>query len=448
MITRRGFIKLGTRAGITAATMPLWSNEISARAFAQLPSAQYKAVVVVHLNGGNDGNNTIVPISSATYNQYSLLRGKVSLPQSSLIPLDGTGNSGFGQVGMHPSLINIAKRFNQRQAVVVANVGPMVKKLTKADLLGSISLQPQALFSHPAGSAQWQSATTLSLPETGWGGRIADIYSGQSGYLPPAFTASGSSIFTVGRTVQGVAIQAQAKSASGAVAIPAALQAAVRTLAQTDMQSENLMVAQVARLRESSMAEQALLLQASEYGSQLTPTFSTTALGASMKMIAQIINGRSIIGPSRQLFYCVQEGYDTHQQLVANQAANLADLDENMGAFMDALDEMGLTNQVLICTHSDFNRTMQSNINLGSDHGWGNHQILLGGGISGGRVLGDFPDLELGGNSDFGTQGLWIPTTSVTQMTAGIGSWMGLTDAQLSSVFPDLSNFSGHLQFQ
>jgi uncharacterized protein (DUF1501 family) len=446
MMTRRDLIKLGTRAGITAATLPLWSNEICARAFAQLSSSQYKAVVVIHLNGGNDGNNTVVPLATATYNQYSLLRGRVALPQSALIPLNGTDNSGFSTVGMHPALINIAKRFNQNQALVVANVGPIVKKLTKDELVNSDSLQPQGLFSHPVGLAQWQGSTTVALPDTGWGGRIADIYSGRSGDLPPAFTASGSCLFTVGRTVQGVAIQAQAES-GGAIAIPAALQAAVRTLAQADVNSDNLIVAQVARLRESSMAEQSILSQASQYGSQLAAKFSTTALGASMKMIAQIINGRSIIGASRQLFYCVQEGYDQHGQLLNNQAKTLADLDMNVGAFMNALDEMGLTNQVMICTHSDFNRTMQSNINLGTDHGWGNHQILLGGGINGGRILGDFPDLELGGNSDFGTQGLWIPTTSVTQMTAGIGSWMGLNDDQLDSVFPDLKNFSGYLRY-
>lgn len=447
MFTRREFLMLSSRAGIAASTMPLWSSEISTKAFGQVSSSPYKAVVVVHLNGGNDGNNVVVPLTSAVYNQYSLLRGRVALPQSDLIPLTGTDDSSFGAVGMHPSLVNIARRFNQRQGTVLANIGPMVKKLNKAELLASTSLQPEGLFSHPAGLAQWQSASTVSLPDTGWGGRIADVYSGQSGSLPPAFTASGSTIFTVGRTVQGVAVQAQAQGGN-AVALPAALQAAVRTLAQSDMRSSNSIVAQVARLRESSMAEQALLLQASQYGSPLRQTFSTTALGASMKMIAQIINGRSVIGANRQLFYCVQQGYDNHQQLLQYQAANLADLDKNIGAFMDALDEMGLTDQVLICTHSDFNRTMQGNINLGSDHGWGNHQIILGGGIAGGRILGDFPDLELGGSSDYGTQGLWIPTTSVTQMTAGIGSWMGLDDNQLNSVFPDLKNFSGYLRYQ
>src|SRR5437899_3139511 len=143
-----------------------------------------------------------------------------------------------------------------------------------------------------------------------------------------------------------------------------------------------------------------------------------------MGKIAQIINGRSVIGATRQMFYCTQGNYDHHQQLVANQAQYLTDLDTNLGAFMDALDEMGLTNQVLVCTHSDFNRSMQSNATLGTDHGWGNHQLILGGGISGGRVVGNLPDLELGGSSDFGTQGVWIPKISVTQMTAGVGEWM------------------------
>ena len=68
------------------------------------------------------------------------------------------------------------------------------------------------------------------------------------------------------------------------------------------------------------------------------------------------------------------------------------------------------------------------------------------GGLVGGRIIGDFPDLELGGDSDMGTQGIWIPTTSVTQMTSGIGSWMGLNDDQIKTVFPDLANFQGPLQ--
>jgi uncharacterized protein (DUF1501 family) len=424
--------------------MPLWASEFSKKAFAQLSgSSQYKAVVVVSLIGGNDGNNLIVPLGGEAYSQYSAIRGKVALSQAPLLPLAGTDSSTYGTVGLHPAMTNTAKRFNQKQALVVANVGPIVKKLAKTDLLNDQSIQPQSLFSHPAGQAQWQSSTTNASPDTGWGGRIADIYSGASGSLPPAFTTSGSSLFTVGRTIQGVAVQAQGE---GAIAIPSSLQAAVRTLAASDARSDNRIVAQAAQLRTSAMAEQSLLLQAAQYGASPTTKFSNSAFGASMKMIAQIIGGRSVIGASRQLFYCAQGNYDNHAQLLAGQGSALTDLDTNVGAFMNALDDMGMTDSVMICTHSDFNRTMQSNSNLGSDHAWGNHQIILGGGLLGGRILGEFPDLDLGGSSDLGTQGIWIPTTSVTQMTAGIASWMGLSDAQINSVFPDLINFQNRLQ--
>ena len=81
---------------------------------------------------------------------------------------------------------------------------------------------------------------------------------------------------------------------------------------------------------------------------------------------------------------------------------------------------------------------------VGTDHAWGNHQLVLGGATgSGGQILGTMPDLDLGGTSDLSTQGLgiWIPTTSVTQMAAGIGGWMGLSTSQLATAFPALTQF-------
>jgi len=437
-------MKLGSRSGIFAATAPLWSHEFSIKAFAQM-LPQYKAVVVITLNGGNDGNNLVVPISATYYNQYSALRTNVSLPIASLLPLNGTNHSSIGPVGLHPSMVNVAKRFNQQQAVVVANVGPMIRPLTKTQLKADATLQPEDLLSHPAGKAQWESATTKSLPDTGWGGRVADVIYSQSGRLAPVFTASGSATFTVGHSIQGIAIQAQGGTNA---AIPIDLQAAANSLAHVDAQSKNVILSQVAKLRVSSMAEQDLLNQAEASGAILKAPFSSSAFGRNMQTIAKIIQGRSVIGASRQMFYCLQGNYDNHQNLVTSQASSLTELDTNLGAFMDAMDEMGLTDQVLVCTHSDFNRTMQSNASIGTDHAWGNHQIVLGGGINGGRILGTFPDFDLGGNDDYNGQGIWIPSTSVTQMTAGIAAWMGLDNSQIATVFPDLANFTeGPLSF-
>jgi len=440
--TRRKFLNLSASTGMAAATMPLWASMLSEHAFAQnMNASSYKAVVLITLTGGNDGNNMVVPVGGNFYRQYAALRGAVALPQGSPLPLIGTGGSTLGPVGLHPSLASVAQRFNRKQALIIANAGPMVSDATKQQLLSDVSLQPELLFSHPAGKAQWQSSTTAALPPTGWGGRIADLYAPSSGSLPPVLSASGSSLFSVGRTVQGVALQVG--GTGGTVAIPTGLQSAIQSLTQEDMLSDNLLISQVAHLRDAAMTQQVILNQAANYGTPPSSGFSGSVFGSGMKTIAQIINGRSTIGASRQIFYCEQGNYDNHQQQILGQATCLTDLDTNLDAFMNAIDEMGLADEVLICTHSDFNRTMQSNATLGTDHAWGNHQLILGGGIAGGQIIGTFPDFDLGGRCDLGTQGLWIPTTAVTQMTAGIGSWMGLNASQIAAVFPDLVNFQG-----
>jgi uncharacterized protein (DUF1501 family) len=67
----------------------------------------------------------------------------------------------------------------------------------------------------------------------------------------------------------------------------------------------------------------------------------------------------------------------------------------------------------------------------GSDHGWGNHQMILGGAVRGGDIYGKVPALSEGGPDDSGSQGRWIPTTSVDEYSA-----------TLATVFPNLSRFN------
>jgi uncharacterized protein (DUF1501 family) len=437
MITRRTFSKLAFGTGLAAVSAPLWLDDFSAQAFAQLASS-YKAIVLITLQGGNDGNNVLVPLDSAPYAQYASLRSSLALPQSSCSTLaSGVGSPTFG---MHPSLVNIARLYNSGNALVVANIGPLSQPVTKAQLLATPTLMPQALLSHPAGINQWESASTLALPSTGWGGRIADIVAAQSGQLPPVLNAAGASIFTVGRSVQGIAISTTAGQPGG---LPAGIESALMAIASSDAQSQNAIVAQAANLRVQSLNQQALIAQAQNSSAPLATVFPGSQFGQEMQAIAQIINGRGVIGASRQVFYAQQGNYDTHNAQAGIQAACLSDLDAGVGAFMAALQEMGLTNQVLVCTHSDFNRSITANVSAGSDHAWGNHHIILGGGIRGGRIIGTYPDLDLGGSMDLNGYGTWIPTLAVSQMAAGIGNWMGLSPSQIASVFPDLVNFPG-----
>ncbi len=435
MVSRRNFLSSASKMGLAASSVPLWMNLASARAFAQ-SGTTYKAVVLVSLPGGNDGNNMLIPIDSSEYAEYASMRGVLAQPMGGLLPLTGTTNG--TSYGLHSSMPNLAGLYNLKQAAFVANVGPIAQLATKAQIAQNQSLLPDALLSHPSQLAQWESATTEALPTTGWGGRMADQMQALSGSLPPVLDAGPSSVFTVGNSVQGISVQTNSGSL---ISLPAGMDSAILSVAQAESQSANDLIAASAKLRVISAQQQVVLNQAQSAGASLSTVFPGSSFGNVLKTIAQVINGRSVVGASRQIFYCTQGGYDLHENQWKSHAALLADLDAGLGAFMTAVGQMGLTDQVLVCTHSDFNRTMQPNSTNGTDHAWGNHQILLGGGIKGGRVLGSLPALELGGSSDLNGQGVWIPTTSVTQMTAGIGTWMGLNSSQLETVFPLLGNF-------
>lgn len=434
-ISRRALLRLAAQTGLAGVTAPLWSNLVSTQALGQSSITGYKAIVVISLPGGNDGNNTLIPLDTAVYNQYQSLRPTLAIWRGDAQAL-AFPDAGGKPYALHPALKNIASLYNQKRAAVVANIGPLKQPATKAQLLANTALIPESLFSHPNGAAQWQSATTVSVPTTGWGGRMADLLTSQSGSLPPLLDAGFASIFSVGNAVQGIAVQANSGSL---VALPAGMDAAILQIAQADGVSTNNIVAQAAKLRSAATQQQLLLAQAQAQGANLATPFPTSGLGNALKAVTQCIAGRSVIGATRQIFYCNQGGYDTHDNQLNQQFGLLADLDNSLGSFMNAVDELGLRGQVLVCTLSDFNRSMQANETAGTDHAWGNHQIVLGG--NGGQVFGQYPTLDLGGASDLGSQGVWIPTLSVTQMAAGMGAWMGLTPAQLTTVFPDLANF-------
>jgi uncharacterized protein (DUF1501 family) len=123
--TRREFLKSCGR-GMSAATM-LTALSYAARenAFAQGPD--YKALVCIFLEGGNDGWNTMVPLDQAAYNTYAAGRQGLALPQGSLLPVTvpGAGNFGF-----HPSLTNIRNLWNQGRVALVCNVGNLLEPVT------------------------------------------------------------------------------------------------------------------------------------------------------------------------------------------------------------------------------------------------------------------------------------------------------------------------------
>ena len=96
-------------------------------------------------------------------------------------------------------------------------------------------------------------------------------------------------------------------------------------------------------------------------------------------------------------------------------------------------EDSGNAANVTTFTVSDFGRTFPVNAGNGSDHGWGNHQLVMGGAVNGAKVYGKFPSLTVGGPDDTGL-GRWIPGTSVDEYAATVAKWFGVTATDLPSV--------------
>jgi uncharacterized protein (DUF1501 family) len=173
----------------------------------------------------------------------------------------------------------------------------------------------------------------------------------------------------------------------------------------------------------------------------LTTPFPGTSIGNQLEQVAKIIKLRSSTGMNRQVFFCSIGGFDTHGSQSWQQWDLLSQVSEALAAFYNATMEMGIPDRVTSFTLSDFGRTLEPN-GIGTDHGWGNHHMILGGAVHGGNVFGSFPSLALGGPDDSGTRGALIPSTSVDQYGATLASWFGVPAAQLPSVFPNLGNFA------
>ncbi len=135
-------------------------------------------------------------------------------------------------------------------------------------------------------------------------------------------------------------------------------------------------------------------------------------------------------------------GYDTHTNTVTNQTNLFNQLFPAMRAFYDYTVAAGIANNVTQFTMSDFNRTFIGNAGNGVDHAYGGHQFVVGGSVKGGNMYGTFPPLVRAGPDDAGSNGSWIPTTSVDQIGSTLGNWFGMPQADIDQVFPNLANFT------
>jgi uncharacterized protein (DUF1501 family) len=334
--------------------------------------ADRRASVAIVLLGGNDSNNMIVPYDDDAYAGYAKIRGALAIPREELLAVSSSRqNASFG---FHPAMTEIQNLYRQGLLAVLANEGPLVRPVSKAQLANH-HLIPPNLFLHTGGDQLKFIRPGVVMPRWAVDSQPPD----PEGNGPQVFVFGGMSVLFPDR----VSIEGPAENNG---TMKAAMTAA-KPLKGT--------------------------------------VFPDNILGRQLLDVTRLLQVASGHGWGRPVFSVTFSGFDTHQDQLPRHAALLRTLSEAMGAFHNALGEIGMLHDVTTFTYTEFNRTLVPNQHMGTEHGWGGHQLIMGGSVSGSDIYGRFPSFAPGSNDIMDAAGILVPSTASVQYNATLAAWQG-----------------------
>lgn len=414
----------------------------SASAQSLPPGSDYKALVCILLAGGIDSFNVLTPAAGEEYDDYRTIRGDLALTQSALLPTVSPDEPGRA-FGMHPSAQELHSLYEAGELAFLANVGTLVEPVTLASIDSGKVRLPLGLYSHSDQIAQWQTALPEERTAVGWGGRLADLMDGVNARddVSMSISLDGSNLFQAGRNSSEHSVETDPDAGPGGLANYDNPDLVLRSAAIDSLlnqQYKNLFEqAYAQRFRRAIDAD--IFFRRAVEGVEVETGFPATRMGRSLRMVARTIAARERLGVRRQTFFLIFGGWDHHDEVLANQRRMLPVLSQALGAFREALIEIGMFDRTTTFTISDFGRTLTSN-GRGSDHGWGGNQMVMGGAVRGRRIYGEYPRLFLGAPLDTG-RGRLIPTTSVDEFFAELALWFGLDRSALDLALPNVRRF-------
>ena len=499
-LSRRHFLRQASAWSALAGTAgPLALNLAALGSAAAQSAGEYRALVCLFMYGGNDAFNMVLPLDRSNWRAYTTTRTQAPDPVALLYPgtppepgapagsparLGGVLPLQSGQrtanLGLHPLLGSLKTLFDgPKRLAIVSNVGPLVMPTTKAQYAMVSHPKPLRLFSHNDQQNTWQ-ALGPEGTTVGWAGRMGDLLAAQNARpVFTAITAGGNAVWLTGNTVRQYGVNTNgavplgvnsAGTVFGSADVGAALQ---RVVAQAT--STHPLDGDVAAVAQRSIAAEAVLRTALRpasdptfgtppasgaynpandpklrYDNPLTGATAANNLAQQFQVVARLIDAglRGTSGCNRQVFFVSMGGFDTHDFQNRNQADLMARLAHALSYFDDTLGNLNARAQVTTFTASDFGRTFTSNGD-GTDHGWGSHHFVMGGAVRGGQTYGRVPLLAVkntnnnnfDGSPDQLGNGSLLPQISVDQLGNTLGRWLGLSDAALLDIFPNLANF-------
>lgn len=458
--TRRAFLRRSGQLALTGVALPTAINLAAMGEAAAFNATDYKALVCIFLNGGNDYANTVVNYDPTTHGQYSTIRTNIALGRDALAATalnPANPLPGGVQYALHPAMTGLAGLFNAGRAAVQLNVGPLVAPITRQQYNARSVPVPPKLFSHNDQQSVWQSSAPEGSP-SGWGGRIGDLALSNSANSTSLFTCisvTGNAVFLSGNSALSYQV-----GTGGPVRIKAlndnsvynsqTVRAAITALAVQErthrLEREYNLVTGRANGAFSQVSNALANVPTTDPRLAPFPT-SGNNLSDQLRIVARLIASRGDLGTRRQVFFVSMGGFDLHDNLITGQNTLMGRLSAAMTAFYEATALLGVADKVTTFTASDFGRTLTSNGD-GSDHGWGSHHLLVGGAVRGAALYGKAPPVSVTNSTTDAFdqwhvgQGRLLPSTSVDQYAGTLATWFGVQGTEMNAILPNLGNFN------
>ena len=332
-----------------------------------------RVLVIIQLNGGNDGLNTVLPINQ--YGAYYNARTNIAIPEKKILGLNG-----FDGTGLHPSMTAMQKLFNNGQLDIVQAVG-----------------YPQPNFSHFRATDIWMSGSDSNqYLNTGWLGRFLDNnYPGFPDNYPnevdtdPLAIQIGS---ITSLTCQGPIVN-MGMSISDPNAFYNLFDSSEQAVPNTNAGYELSFIRRISKQTN----KYATRIKAASDAVKQQVTYPNTSLANQLKIVSRLIKG----GLKTKIYLVNYGGFDTHAaQAVTTDTSTgthanlLGAVSEAIGAFQNDIKNQEIEDRVIGMTYSEFGRRIKSNASGGTDHGSAAPLFLFGKNVRGG-VFGNNPTIPI-----------------------------------------------------
>lgn len=389
--SRRDFLKTAVGAMAAAPFAPhlLLKSALAQNVTASDPNAPI--LVVINLQGGNDGLNTVVPYGSGLYYQG---RPTIGVPQASVLRLDD-------MVGLNPNLATVKPLYDAGKMAIVQGVG-----------------YPNPDRSHFRSTTIWATADPVGLTPTGWLGRYMDtaladvdnpLKAVSLGPVVPEALGAELSPATALETLDTFKFLVGLKEAQPILD-------AYRTMYGGSLKDVPPYISLVKKVEGGAdQSVQDLATVKTAYSSKVT--YPPTRLGRDLQLVAQLI--ASNLGT--RIFHVTVGGFDDHAAEVLTHANLLKQLADAVAVFYQDLAGLQKDSRVMTMTYSEFGRRVKENGGRGTDHGTAAPMFIFGGGVKGG-LYGQDPilsNLDPNGDLVYGVDFRSVYSTILDNWMAG-----------------------------